>query len=80
MRRDWKETIAQLYGPFYETLTDCRAMSINTEIRELLILRRKRQTVKSSRRHCNGKYLFHAGIKSFSDSQGSEVFEDILFD
>ena len=55
-------------------------MSINTEIRELLILRRKRQTVKSSRRHVMGKHLFHAGIKSFSDSHGSEVFEDILFD
>ena len=55
MRRDWKESIAQLYGPFdgiyFKTLTDCRVMSIITDICELLSLRKKRQTVTFSRRH-----------------------------
>ena len=52
-----------------ELMTACTlfwiAISINTDIWELLILHKKHQTVTFSRRHWNRKYLFQAGEKSF---------------
>ena len=55
-------------------------MSVNTDIWELLILRKK---VKPSHFHDAfeiGSICFMLEWKSFSDSQRSEVFYDILFD
>ena len=60
--------------------THCGAMSINTDICELLVLRKKRQTVTFSRRHKIVSIYFMLERKSVSDSQISEVFDDILFD
>ena len=55
-------------------------MSINTDIWELLILRK---TVKPSHFHDITEMrniCFRMERESFSDSQSSEVFDDILFD
>ena len=82
------KNITQLYGPLggtyfvmdfiSKTLTDCRAMSINTEIGELQFLRKK-----TSNRHDIikiGNIYFMLAGKLFGDSQSSEDFDDILLD
>ena len=84
MRGNRKKSIAKLmtrtfYGIYFRTLGKCRAMSINTDICELLILR---ENVKTSHFHDAiemGNICFMLERKSGSDLQSSEVFDDILF-
>ena len=71
----------QNFNGLQSYVTDCKAMSINTDILELLILRQK--NFKPSHFHGvikMGNICFMLERKSFSDLQSSEVFGDILFD
>ena len=71
--------IRTLIGIYFKPLKKCRAMSINTDICELLVLRKN---VKTSHFHDvieMGNICFMLERKAGSDSQSSEVFYDILF-
>ena len=57
-----------LWEFFFKTLTDCRAMSINTDIRELLILRKN---VKPSHFHAVTEMGNERKSLSYSQSSGA---------